>query len=389
MTKTSEKGSDAGRKNKERSDAGWKNGRNWPLLVFMLSIVLSSVSVVWNFVDFQTFIDKDALFLLHDLEKKFQKIKIVETSKYNQVSCPQIMTRSKLPNFYDPNKGMAESPKRRTITDPPFWISLFKEWFDRMRWNSIMKKGTYYEEGITDVFHQILSTTDAPGLVIDVGMNIGWFSLVARAHGHTVAAFDPNPVMHVRVCESLALNSWDKDYSVQTYQYGLGSEEAVLQLTTGLNPGGSSFHTNRLAKKHRKSFPVDVIKLDSVAEQEGWLRPNAHTIHLWKVDVEGFENNVFGGATNILASGKVVNILMENSSLDTNDVNSVLKLIYNNGYKVKTLLTVDGAPYHADKTDFINELLAHLVLDSMSKEEKDYTNFLVKATCNIWWVKRD
>lgn len=54
-----------------------------------------------------------------------------------------------------------------------------------------MKKGEYYETGVTAAFHTILGKYDssvrpAP-LVIDIGMNIGWFSLYSRAHGHDVA----------------------------------------------------------------------------------------------------------------------------------------------------------------------------------------------------------
>ena len=62
---------------------------------------------------------------------------------------------------------------------------------DKMRWVHIMKKGEYYETGVTAAFHTILgmydSTVRPAPLVIDIGMNIGWFSLYSRAHGHDVA----------------------------------------------------------------------------------------------------------------------------------------------------------------------------------------------------------
>ena len=38
-----------------------------------------------------------------------------------------------------------------------------------------MDKGNYYETGITDQFHEILVDVK-PGLVLDIGMNIGWVS---------------------------------------------------------------------------------------------------------------------------------------------------------------------------------------------------------------------
>ena len=214
--------------------------------------------------------------------------------------------------------------KRFTITDPPFWISLHNPSFDKMRWVSIKNTGEYYEKGVTATFHKILSAYDltkeqqpiAP-LVIDIGMNIGWFSLYSRAHGHDVAAFEPNPVMFLRMCESLEYNKWrDEDNSgnsVSLWKYGLGVEKGSFNLTVGNNPGGSSFFEDRLAQKFRKKLRVEVTTLDTVAMSQGWLD---RKVSLMKVDVEGFEPYVFEGGKRLLREGQVENIFMENSVTD-------------------------------------------------------------------------
>jgi hypothetical protein len=93
------------------------------------------------------------------------------------VSCPAKIQTRNADGIFDPNKGMDESPKRYTVTDPPFWISLHKKYFDNMRWVSIMDRGNYYETGITEQFHEILGNATVKGLVLDIGMNIGWVSL--------------------------------------------------------------------------------------------------------------------------------------------------------------------------------------------------------------------
>eukprot|EP00547_Thalassionema_nitzschioides_P002159 CAMPEP_0194211824 /NCGR_PEP_ID=MMETSP0156-20130528/11242_1 /TAXON_ID=33649 /ORGANISM="Thalassionema nitzschioides, Strain L26-B" /LENGTH=352 /DNA_ID=CAMNT_0038939503 /DNA_START=346 /DNA_END=1401 /DNA_ORIENTATION=- len=288
----------------------------------------------------------------------------------------------------DPNNGMAESPKKLTITNPPFWISLHKESFDRVRWNSIYKNGNYYETGVTDQFQQMLnSTATKPGLVLDIGMNIGWFTLWARAHGHHVAGFEPNPIMHTRVCESLTLNEhWSDDSSVQIFPYGLGREESTLNLTTGSNPGMSSFHEERLAKRYRKSFPVRVVTLDSVAIQMKWLEPSSVPIYLMKVDVEGHEPFVFGGGTQLLNSGRVQNIIMENSVTDLRTVMDLLAAISNAGYYMHWLSTVTGDPYHLEMLPGINKALKEKVKPGMELDNLgDDLKFFAKVTCNIWW----
>ena len=308
--------------------------------------------------------------------------------KYAAVDCPsQIATRNAT-GYSDPNNGMDESPKRLTITDPSFWISLHKEYFDRMRWASIMKNGNYYETGITDQFQQILAHTTRPGLVLDIGMNIGWFTLWARAHGHRVAAFEPNPIMHTRVCESLELNQWRDDSSVQIFPYGLGKEPATLNLTTGNNPGASSFHEDRLALRFRKKIEVKVVTLDDIALQEGWLDESKPPIYLMKVDVEGFEPNVFGGGKQLLESGRVENIIMENSVTDLRESTDLLATVYQAGYKAKWISTVNGDPYHPEMLPQIDKALEKSSVGMDLEGIGEEFEFLAKVTCNIWWTKR-
>eukprot|EP00978_Attheya_sp_CCMP212_P023275 scaffold70917_cov51-Attheya_sp.AAC.1 len=322
--------------------------------------------------------------------------KIKKKKKHEPVSCPsQIATRNAAGSI-DPNHGiMPESPKRLTITDPPFWISLHKENFDKMRWISIMKKGNYYETGITDQFHQILANTSRPGLVLDIGMNIGWFTLWARAHGHAVAGFEPNAIMHTRVCESLELNHWHNDSSVQIFPYGLGHQAATLNLTTGKNPGGSSFHEERLAPKYRKQIPVKVVTLDSIALQQGWLDdhddpddPSARPIYLMKVDVEGYEPFVFGGGKRLLQSGRVENIIMENSISDLRISTDLVATIYQAGYKVKLLSTVNGDPFRPEMLPQIDKELESASPGMDLEGVGEVLQLFADRSCNVWWTKR-
>lgn len=298
------------------------------------------------------------------------------------VSCPDYLND---PTIYDPNKGYDKNEtKRLTITDPQFYIALHNQFFDKMRWVHIMKQGEYYERGLTQLFHQILSTYDSSGqsppLVLDVGMNIGWFSLYSRAHGHDVAAFEPNPIMFLRVCESLGYNNWE-DSSFSLWNYGLGAESGLFNLTLGKNPGGSSFHEDRLAAKFRSYIPVSVVTLDSIVVQQGWLN---RKISLLKVDVEGFENYVFEGGKTLLFNGNVENIVMENSINNITTVGKMVDMLYDAGYRVNEIRTVNGDPYHEDWWHTFNPVLEERH-NADVPAESNQISFLSKATCNIWW----
>jgi len=302
------------------------------------------------------------------------------------VSCQKYRRDS---SIYDANRNLTlDQTKRLTITDPPFYISLHAMWFDKKRWVHIMKQGEYYEKGITALFHRVLSAYDITALprplVLDIGMNIGWFSLYSRAMGHDVVAFEPNPTMFLRVCESLKHNQWSQGEErggVTLWNYGLGATPGVFNLTLGNNPGGSSFHEDRLAPKFRRTLPVTVVTLDRLAAQEGWLD---RTISLVKIDVEGFENFVFEGGTTLFHNGNVENIIMENSITNMTIVAGMFDMLYDAGYRIMEILSVEGDPYHEDWWHTFNPALE---LRHTSKEplESEQMNFLSRATSNIWW----
>ena len=85
--------------------------------------------------------------------------------------------------------------------------------------------------------------------MLDVGGNVGWFSMVAAAHGAEVFVFEPNVVNMVRLCESSVLNGWtlssNPSYNqVHPYLKGVtdkhGSQEVMYKIDPK-NPGSFSF----------------------------------------------------------------------------------------------------------------------------------------------------
>ena len=313
-----------------------------------------------------------------------------------QVSC-QKYQRDK--TIYDPNAKLARFSRnnltRLTVTEPKFWIAVHSILYDGLRFRNIFEMGEYYEKGLTALFHRILmtydTTTKPPPLVLDIGANIGWFALYSRAHGHEVAAFEPNPTMFLRICESLQYNNWDQDSSDVSFglwNYGLGAIPGRFNMTTGSNPGASSFHEERIGEESRGKLEVSVVTLDSIAIQEGWLD---RQISLMKVDVEGFENYVFEGGKKLIYNGNVENIIMESSNNNFTALSAMLDLLYGADYRIKEIRGVNGDKYHEDWWHTFNPALEmhyennrkniHVVQDDQS----DQIKFLAKVTCNIWW----
>jgi FkbM family methyltransferase len=238
--------------------------------------------------------------------------------KFVPVSCFDLLEQVKADSAEDPNMGQVHG--RKTKTNPPFYILLHNEGFDKMRWR-IMNSGSYYETAMTQAFQEVLKTSPGDTRVIDVGGNVGWFSLLSAAtkRSVTIDTFEPNIKNRMRYCESQAMNRWfhtefdghsSKSPRLNLYNYGVGNSAGTLvfQENKG-NPGAGKF----TEQKASVGESLEIITLDSFAKERGWLQSRPD-IAILKVDVEGLEYRVMEGAKELLKAGIVRNLLVEVSA---------------------------------------------------------------------------
>ena len=190
--------------------------------------------------------------------------------------------------------GWEKSYVTRTITEKPFYWSLHDPQLDVTRASSFLK-GAYYESELTarivEVFEAKNANIDSheekkESIFLDVGGNIGWYSLIAAAHGATkVYTFEPNPANLVRFCKSLVFNDWIRDDQGQDrvipIAKGVGQEltKKKLYRVHSNNPGSFSFSEARAGKyKDGKTLAnvevvdeIEIVTLDSFAKSHGWL----------------------------------------------------------------------------------------------------------------------
>jgi FkbM family methyltransferase len=234
--------------------------------------------------------------------------------------------------FEDPNLGMERESMQGYVnyTSPAFWISLHNQNYDAPRWG-IKTSGRYYKSKLEKIWRIILASSRPGSHVIDVGSNVGYFTLVSLAMGDAfvVHAFEPNPVNFLRLCESLQLNRWTDRLGTTLFANdgGASDRDAILpfQITTD-NPGTSHFLDPTAPGFSQMAFVKrPVVSLDSYAQRQGWFGsdPDAPsqppTIAILKIDVEGMEHRVLAGASKLLRSGKVHNVFLELSAKDASD----------------------------------------------------------------------
>jgi FkbM family methyltransferase len=157
-----------------------------------------------------------------------------------------------------------------------------------------------YEPWETRVVRRYL----APGMcVVDVGANVGYFSLLASACvGRTgrVIAVEPSSPPADRLAHTLAQNHIS---NIRLVRCGLGraAGESLLYDPLPDNHAPTMFGAAGAA-----SCIVPVRTLDQLAESE-----RLDDVDLLKLDVEGYEPEVLAGATGLLSTGRIRAILCE------------------------------------------------------------------------------
>lgn len=267
-------------------------------------------------------------------------------------------------------KGYEKPFVTRTDTPKPFYWSLHDPKLDPTRQSSY-QRGFYYEkelsQRIIDVFENITrhnnnnstSSTTREAIMLDVGGNLGWFSLLATAHGASkVYMFEPNPSNLVRFCESLQLNDWIRDDPSQDIVFpvgkGVGNENGRMKFYRVVenNPGTYSFSESRLiknSKEMKQAFldqnttaieervvgEIELITLDAFAESMGWFETRP-MIAFFKLDVEGFEPQIIYGGKKLFEHRLVEFLSVEIKPKQTlhRDKRDIIKIMLENGYEL-------------------------------------------------------
>lgn len=147
----------------------------------------------------------------------------------------------------------------------------------------------YHEEELLFVIDAL---SDGDGFV-DVGANIGIYSMCAAARGAKVVAFEPVAAARNAFEANVALNGYGE--RVQVLDCALSDENTSLRITSNLE---SSNHLVRNGESGSGEI-VSVRRLDDLVAERRDVFPER--ISVVKVDAEGFDANVLRGAGRTLA----------------------------------------------------------------------------------------
>jgi FkbM family methyltransferase len=153
-----------------------------------------------------------------------------------------------------------------------------------------------YESEVESVLSRLVTKETT---FVDVGANIGYFTVIFSKSARTVYAFEPVPTIFERLSRNLSLNGCE---NVRALQLAVSKERARLRLYESKISDGHDSTVRRF--EHDRSILVDAVSLDEAVD------PSAKDI-VMKVDVEGSETDVLMGALGLIRSGRVSAIVVE------------------------------------------------------------------------------
>ena len=229
----------------------------------------------------------------------------------------------------------------------PFRIEIYRE--NDIVSDEIRRYG-HWDKAKLDSFQTILrdySTKSGIPLhdltFVDIGSNIGWFTLSMASLGVNVMAFEPMTSNNDMIQRSLCMESnvaTGLSGRVQLFKNGLGpKEESCFVVSGDINEGdGHTLCGEKESDIHVQpgySIRGKIVtkRLDDIASTEG------KTVVLVKMDVEGFESHVVEGGRDFLLNSNIPYIVSEFvpewMTKYGGDPERMMKRFYDAGYKVK------------------------------------------------------
>ena len=159
----------------------------------------------------------------------------------------------------------------------------------------------WWEAGTAELVHSLSASVRT---FVDVGANIGFFSLLAWVCGRPdlqIFAFEPEPVSFELLKESVLLNG---AACIRLAELALSNSSGpkVLYISSDGNAGGHSLQSTGGGPR----LTVDSMRFDDFARTH-----NLHSVDLLKIDVEGGEPECLDGCGEWITTGRVPFAIVE------------------------------------------------------------------------------
>jgi FkbM family methyltransferase len=191
------------------------------------------------------------------------------------------------------------SISKDNISKQVFYKSTFANFNLNLNVNEYTQCSYYFHEPNNDLIELIKLGGD---VFIDIGANVGFFTIIAAHKFNSVLSFEPTPISLIHLRNNIKLN---KIRNIEIFEYALSEKPGRLNFYVNpLNSGGNSlnnFSSSMIEKSSRNdwtSFNVEVKTLDSLIFDK---KIAINSLDLIKIDIEGHEVPALNGSLNTIS----------------------------------------------------------------------------------------
>lgn len=199
----------------------------------------------------------------------------------------------------------------------------------------------------TDLYNFLSDTAGDDKYFIDIGTNLGFYSLLAKQLGYKVIAFEPEPI-HAHF---LKKNSFMFD---EFYQVALSNSKGAAQFYIGDNTHCDASSLVSTKSKWEDSPYQETIKVQTERLDHLPVINNVkEKIGLIKIDVEGHEESVVEGMLGLICDRSSFQIWCEvrgeESDRNPGSYKKVAQLLWKYGYAPYIFKKAESQPFEAEK----------------------------------------
>ena len=164
-------------------------------------------------------------------------------------------------------------------------------------------------------FNLIKDFVNAKSCCLDVGANMGFYTIWFSKFTNDIYAFEPNSKNYLRLNKNVFANNANE--YIRTFNIAVGDLNGEVSFTTNLDG------ENHISLKHiEENNTVDCKRLDTILSENMIAE-----VSYLKIDVEGFELEVLKGLGKYIAEKKIAIIQIEINKTISNSGSSVQHLL--------------------------------------------------------------
>lgn len=223
--------------------------------------------------------------------------------------------------------------------------------------------GGYYEEYEMSLFELEI---ESGSVVLDIGANIGLYTLIAARRASKVFSFEPDPRSFSNLKRNVETNNAMNVHLINKAVRNKSGKDPFCSYSKYPLDRGNLHLVSRNEKMNQESIIVETISLDE------FFRDKSKRIDIVKMDIEGLELEALEGMADLINTNRNMKFFMEFNPYTLNrrgvKLDSFVKLIF------ETFSCV----YHVDEAMKTKKLIDKqwLIDFAEDKEEGHFTNLL-------------